>query len=843
MAKLWFGKKLALILLIPILVSANYDVSATSLRESLALENKFNGVVQGGNQQWPVLVEIKFTRKNSSRFSGRMTWKTLGSIVKIDGRIRGNKLTFKSTAHIKRGQSVIGTTFTLSPSASGLLVGTWSHRQFIRIQGKYISLQYDNTITTKQPAEIAENNQKSTKDTTKTERKTRFSNQEMLDMMKKRLTSELNDNSKDIGRELTVEELEFRVFKRLTKRNCKNIECFQEAEKAYDKKQLEFARDLYGKYVNISRNQKQKNIARAKKRFKELKLEYPLPRGRVEYDRYGMPVGSPEQEYYHKKHGYGKYAKQYFKKQISPVEWHILSNSIKEIGALRERTQKLIVAKKLSEKEANSIVQNKFLPMADSIGSTILKNTKVEPKNAADFNKAAMEMSNLNGQFHDELYQWVKSKIGSVSHRYAMELIEAKNEFIDSSSQNYLKVHINRFLDVDAIISQIHKLSWSPIAPKQFLWKKVPAVSGKDKDNYLDQRIWKAINAARKNQKDTFKALPQKSEPKLFLASSIKQVKNAKNFKSALQKLKVNDTYFLDWPYRTWPAEFVSSLVDKASIDIKESNSVLEAFETLGTQDIWTIETFPEPLRRAFSAANLKRLSHYESKEKDDIQALEKDDIVYTGGLIIGKSNLLDSVNGYLSEVERLMAMKGGDIEWGRMMVDALAKRSKTKTYTTLPKFMGLFEYPYAIGINRRSLSESTESVCISYQATQKRGSIAVDCLFFENNLLAGFSFDRSSSQCISTCEYHKIDINHFSKFGFKMVDEITKGIRLWRKLERGNIRFAYKLWGGQRKYIKDSKKGLNGVYASQNATICLFKKSIESVLKENEKNGRWSCS
>lgn len=63
--------------------------------EGFALDKK--------NKNFPVTVKIESIEETTGNFSGEITWPSLNSIHRIEGRIHEHTVTFKEVSHIKKG--------------------------------------------------------------------------------------------------------------------------------------------------------------------------------------------------------------------------------------------------------------------------------------------------------------------------------------------------------------------------------------------------------------------------------------------------------------------------------------------------------------------------------------------------------------------------------------------------------------------------------------------------------------------------------------------------------------------------------------------------------------------
>lgn len=587
--------------------------------------------------------------------------------------------------------------------------------------------------------------------------------------------------------------------------SCQKESCYDEAKIAYRNNDLELSRDLYKKFLKENPNHRYTDWA--KKSLRTIRQKLP-PQQKIVRDSWGFAQGSPEQDAFYKKNGLGKYQKSltYFQREYAPKDWSILSNEIDQLSKLRQNTKIAYDTGKLSEAEANTIVSEKFAPTIDNIGGSILANVSKKPVSLKDFNDTLISFKKLNNKLGTEIQDWRKSQIGSNSREYSLDLIGEKNKHIDNKESEYLRNYINIHIDIEDTIKKINDLAWNPIAPRELVSELLPALGKNINNPHLDKRIRNAVSDARKNQKQEFDSLPDSSAPKQYATMTIEIINKQTNVFDALEILQQKDVYYFDWQYREWPSTVIGAL----------------------------------------QKVNQKRRNQYTNENALNRANISKSDIIYHGGLVLGKSNLSESVNGYLTFVENNLTKKEGVDTWGKVLSDAanqLSNGRSTMGYSNKKNhFMGLFDDPYNIDIFRKSLSSNFESVCIRYESIQSKSS-ASDCLFFKDSTLVGFSLDRSSSECPSKCEYHNIDIEYFSKMGFRLSDESVDGIRLWRKHEKSNTKFNYRLWGGVSQYIKSPKKGLNGIYATQKANVCVFDKKIESILRNNEKEGAWTCS
>jgi hypothetical protein len=112
----------------------------TDIESVFSSNNGYAGVISGDKKSWNVNVSFNNFNSNDQTFSGTITWWTLKSKVEILGRVVNDELIFKSTKHLIKGSSVIGSTFKLKFINERDMVGSWEHPKFNSTKHKSITL-------------------------------------------------------------------------------------------------------------------------------------------------------------------------------------------------------------------------------------------------------------------------------------------------------------------------------------------------------------------------------------------------------------------------------------------------------------------------------------------------------------------------------------------------------------------------------------------------------------------------------------------------------------------------------------------------------------------------------
>jgi len=95
---------------------AQNSISPGTILEGFVLDKK--------NKNFPMIVKIESIDSATGNFSGEVSWPSLNSIHRIEGRISGNTITFKEVSHIKKGSAHLNCEYALVIDG-GSVDGRW----------------------------------------------------------------------------------------------------------------------------------------------------------------------------------------------------------------------------------------------------------------------------------------------------------------------------------------------------------------------------------------------------------------------------------------------------------------------------------------------------------------------------------------------------------------------------------------------------------------------------------------------------------------------------------------------------------------------------------------------
>jgi hypothetical protein len=81
-------------------------------------------VLDKKNKQFSTSIRIEAIDTNTGNFSGDISWPSLNSIHRIEGRLAGNTITFKEVSHIKKGGAHLNCEYALVIDGSSV-DGRW----------------------------------------------------------------------------------------------------------------------------------------------------------------------------------------------------------------------------------------------------------------------------------------------------------------------------------------------------------------------------------------------------------------------------------------------------------------------------------------------------------------------------------------------------------------------------------------------------------------------------------------------------------------------------------------------------------------------------------------------
>ncbi|MEI6423658.1 MAG: hypothetical protein WCP55_15680 [Lentisphaerota bacterium] len=114
-------------------------LNAGALRNMFSRKATFKGVGDDPERSlvWPCIMEIKEFDDKTGKFKGQIEWTNLNALNEIEGAIAVDKLVFKETKHIRRGNSIVGCVYTFDLKDD-------PNKQGKKIRGKWIdpSMEY-----------------------------------------------------------------------------------------------------------------------------------------------------------------------------------------------------------------------------------------------------------------------------------------------------------------------------------------------------------------------------------------------------------------------------------------------------------------------------------------------------------------------------------------------------------------------------------------------------------------------------------------------------------------------------------------------------------------------------
>ena len=78
-----------------------------------------------GGKVWPGRIRITQYSRSTGEIAGELTWTTLNSVHRVQGRLSGSSLTFTEVQAIRAGSAHLNVSYALVISAAGAK-GTWS---------------------------------------------------------------------------------------------------------------------------------------------------------------------------------------------------------------------------------------------------------------------------------------------------------------------------------------------------------------------------------------------------------------------------------------------------------------------------------------------------------------------------------------------------------------------------------------------------------------------------------------------------------------------------------------------------------------------------------------------
>ncbi len=74
---------------------------------------ELKGTAMQGSKEWPFVLSMN-KHEEDGKWSGKITWKTLEAVHKVEGRISRSTLSFTETEHIKRGNATLNNTYQIN---------------------------------------------------------------------------------------------------------------------------------------------------------------------------------------------------------------------------------------------------------------------------------------------------------------------------------------------------------------------------------------------------------------------------------------------------------------------------------------------------------------------------------------------------------------------------------------------------------------------------------------------------------------------------------------------------------------------------------------------------------
>ena len=84
-----------------------------------------SGEARQGSKAWPCRIRMTNHSKSTGAFTGEVTWTSLNSIHRIQGKLSGSALSFTETEAIRAGGAHLHVSYTLTISTSGAR-GKWT---------------------------------------------------------------------------------------------------------------------------------------------------------------------------------------------------------------------------------------------------------------------------------------------------------------------------------------------------------------------------------------------------------------------------------------------------------------------------------------------------------------------------------------------------------------------------------------------------------------------------------------------------------------------------------------------------------------------------------------------
>jgi hypothetical protein len=100
------------------------------LKRMFAAKQKFSGFAAAPSRHWPCIVKVKQYDAKTGRFEAQLEWKTLGSLVVIEGTLTDQRLVFTETRFIRNGNSMLNCVYTFNlkdadNQSATKIHGTW----------------------------------------------------------------------------------------------------------------------------------------------------------------------------------------------------------------------------------------------------------------------------------------------------------------------------------------------------------------------------------------------------------------------------------------------------------------------------------------------------------------------------------------------------------------------------------------------------------------------------------------------------------------------------------------------------------------------------------------------
>lgn len=357
------------------------------------------------------------------------------------------------------------------------------------------------------------------------------------------------------------------------------------------------------------------------------------------------------------------------------------------------------------------------------------------------------------------------------------------NKFVnifESRLRKYRNMFTGFGLDLDKIVDEIMAGAWNIYDPSRVLQKYFPENDGRAE--VYPEKVKLAFQSINGKMDYYWALLPKDSAPKL-------------------------------------QAEKVASDINRVS-GLWHSLAVVKAHNAYVG---WGTDYMPLPVREAIDASEARRRSDAKKLRRsiNQVSSDQRNPNVY--GFVISVSTKAEVMDNYTSMLERFFAEKAFSFPPIGVNSTGLLDR---------PFFLRRADMP----VNGHDLEIS----CLEYKAIRKGNTQAIDCFFFEKNVLVGFNLNLSQENCAENCVGYKPYIMHLRKYGFDFLDEsslIEEGVtkQVWATFDSDKFKMNVTLWGAlysikteKSRFFERESSGFR-----QFAQLCVFPKKLEALLKD----------